>query len=166
MTYTRQYRNRQVTELDERLHHFMRAVRLLGSSSGLISSARGLQRRMARIREAFRSSAATIYKGFGEKEHSEVPEALRFHSKKQFGNESMERYLRDFPTLLQDMAGELAEFLDSLQDIPEFELSDKNLTDTILAFERWLMYRADGLVDFRGMVDNLTSQVNYLIEPY
>ncbi|KIO23681.1 hypothetical protein M407DRAFT_26884 [Tulasnella calospora MUT 4182] len=145
---------KRVAELDGKLHHFMRAVRLLGSSSGLISAARGLQRRMAQICEAFRSSAAAIYKSFGEKEYSEVPEALRFHSRKQFGNESMELYLREFPTLLQDISKELAEFLDSLQDIPEFELSDKHLMDTILGFEGWLMYRATGLEDFCGMVDN------------
>ncbi|KAG8918741.1 hypothetical protein FRC01_001681, partial [Tulasnella sp. 417] len=145
-----------VTGLDGELHHFMRAVRLLGSSSGLISAARGLRKRINLICGVFRSSAVEIYQNFGENENSEVPEDLRFHSQKQFRNESKERYLLEFPALLQDISKELAEFLDSLQDIPEFELSDKHLTDTILAFEGWLVYRANGLEDFSGMVQKVS----------
>ncbi|KIO23672.1 hypothetical protein M407DRAFT_26874 [Tulasnella calospora MUT 4182] len=60
----------------------------------------------------------------------------------------MSQYIREFPELLKELSEELREFLDSLRDIPEF--SDTRLSDSIAAFEGWLVYRARGLEDFQA----------------
>ncbi|KAG8924739.1 hypothetical protein FRC01_011106, partial [Tulasnella sp. 417] len=135
---------RQFTDLDHRLTEFMQAIRQLGSSSGLIHSVRGLQRLMAEILEVFRSNAAFIYNEFRGKESPELPNILRDHGH----HHTKSRENRGFPELLKALSGELKKFLNHLRDIPEF--SDNRLSESIVGFEGWLVYRARGLDDFQA----------------
>ncbi|KAG8955144.1 hypothetical protein FRC04_009602 [Tulasnella sp. 424] len=134
----------EIKNLESQIHEFIDAVRPLGSSSGLIFSARRLRYRMAEIQDRFSANAAAIYVAFRENLTSELPEDLRVRSPVNFGRQggSME----SFPDLLQDLASEVREFMHSLRDIPEF--SDKGLTESLDAFAAWMDYRANGLQDF------------------
>lgn len=137
---------REIKNLESQIHEFIDGVRPLGSSSGLIFSARRLRYRMAEIQDRFSANAAAIYVAFRENLTSELPEDLRVRSPVNFGRQggSME----SFPDLLQDLASEVREFMHSLRDIPEF--SDKGLTESLDAFAAWMDYRANGLQDFGG----------------
>lgn len=98
----------------------MRAVRPLGSSSGLIFSSLGLQRLMEEILEVFRSNAASIYVTFGEKADTEIPAVLR--ARGHFP--AMSQYIREFPELLTELSQELREFLDSFAISRNFQIRD------------------------------------------
>ncbi|KAG8917598.1 hypothetical protein FRC01_002349, partial [Tulasnella sp. 417] len=134
----------RIHDLEDRIHDFTRAVRPLGSSSGLIFSAIRVRRRMTEIQDVFYANAAAIYVAFGEKPGSELPLRLRRYSPAKSGRQAGS--VKDFPDLLTGFASELREFLYSLCDIPEF--SDKALTDSIEGLATWLEYRANGLQDF------------------
>ncbi|KAG9049961.1 hypothetical protein FS837_008311 [Tulasnella sp. UAMH 9824] len=134
----------KIHDLEDRIHNFTRAVRPLGSSSGLIFSAIRVRRCMTEIQDVFYANAAEIYVAFGEKPGSELPQRLRGYSPAKAGRHAGS--MKDFPDLLTGFASELREFLNSLCDIPEF--SDKALTDSIEVFAVWLDYRATGLEDF------------------
>lgn len=135
---------RKIHNLENRIHEFTRAVRPLGSSSGLIFSTIRLRGHMTDVQDVFFANAASIYVAFGEKPRSELPQVLRVHSPATSGRQAGS--MKDFPDLLEGFASELREFLASLRDIPEF--SDKGLTDSLEAFATWLDYRANGLQDF------------------
>ncbi|KAG8929538.1 hypothetical protein FRC01_004188 [Tulasnella sp. 417] len=133
-------------DLDHRLDEFMRAVRSLGSSSQLILSALELQRRMMDILDVFRLNAISIYTAFAESDSPELPDIFQSNSPQRTRKHSQNP--KQFPELLADISEQLGNFLKSLSDIPEF--SDKKLTDSILAFEGWLIYRTGSLEDFHG----------------
>ncbi|KIO25453.1 hypothetical protein M407DRAFT_210621 [Tulasnella calospora MUT 4182] len=133
-----------IHDLDHRLDEFMRAVRSLGSSSQLILSTIELQRRMTDILDVFRSNAVSIYTAFAESANPELPDIFQSNSPHRTLKPFQDR--KQFPELLADISEELGNFLKSLSDIPEF--SDKKLTDSILAFEGWLIYRTGSLEDF------------------
>ncbi|KAG9049963.1 hypothetical protein FS837_008313 [Tulasnella sp. UAMH 9824] len=137
---------KSIHDLDHRLDEFMRAVRSLGSSSQLILSTLKLQKRMTDILEVFRSNAISIFTAFAESDGQELPDIFRSNSPHQHRKSFQDR--KEFPDLLADISEELGDFLKSLSDIPEF--SDKKLTDSILAFEGWLIYRTGSLEDFHG----------------
>ncbi|KIO23691.1 hypothetical protein M407DRAFT_26893 [Tulasnella calospora MUT 4182] len=136
---------KSIHELDHRLDEFMRAVRSVGSSSQLILSTIELQRRMTDILEVFRSNAMSIYNGFAESASPELPDIFQSNSPHRTQKSSQDQ--KPFPELLADISEELGNFLKSLSDIPEF--SDKKLTDSILAFEGWLIYRTGSLEDIQ-----------------
>ncbi|KAG8929539.1 hypothetical protein FRC01_004189 [Tulasnella sp. 417] len=135
---------RGIRSLEDRIHECTRAVRPLGSSSGLIFSAIGVRRHMTEIQDVFFANAAAIYVAFGEKPESELHPKLRSYSPAKSGRQAGD--MKDFPDYLTGFASELRQFLNSLYDIPEF--SDKALTDSIEGFAAWLDYRANGLQDF------------------
>ncbi|KAG9009636.1 hypothetical protein FRB90_008227 [Tulasnella sp. 427] len=139
--------NTKLMDLEEEIHGFTRAVRPLGSSSGLIFSAIRLPRRMKDIRDVFYANASTLYEAFGETHDSDLPRSFRKYAPEKYDRQNDSR--GNFPTLLRGLAGELREFLDSLRDIPEF--SDKALPESLEAFASWLDYRANGLQDFGGV---------------
>ncbi|KAG8886857.1 hypothetical protein FRC00_000620, partial [Tulasnella sp. 408] len=136
---------KSIHDLDHRLDGFMRAVRSLGSSSQLILSTLKLQKRMTDILEVFRSNAISIFTAFAESDGQELPDIFQSNSPHRPRKSFQER--KQFPDLLADISEELGDFLKSLSDIPEF--SDKKLTDSILAFEGWLIYRTGSLEDFQ-----------------
>lgn len=132
--------HRKVKNLDHQLDEFMRAIRKLGSSIGLVSSAGKLQKHMRDILEVFKSNAALIYQEFAEEGDQELPDIM---------GEASSRENRSFPELLKALSVELRKFLHHLRDIPEF--SDSRIFESILSFEEWLVYRVRGLDDFKGI---------------
>ncbi|KAG8929533.1 hypothetical protein FRC01_004183 [Tulasnella sp. 417] len=138
--------DKRVVEFENRLHEFEREVRRLGSSSGLIHATHEVREQLVQIFEVFRSYSASIYLMFGEKTICETPDVFRPHLLDHSG--STADLKRDILDLLKELSDGLDEFLDSLRDIPEF--TDKRLTNSIVAFQGWLEYRAEGLEDFKG----------------
>ncbi|KAG8955142.1 hypothetical protein FRC04_009599 [Tulasnella sp. 424] len=134
---------RSVKNLEEDLETFMRAVRPVGSSSGLIRAAKKLDEEITVILNQMRYTTAKIWTKFAtskERPHSKLPEDLQ--NVKTLA--ASWKLAKSFQTL----SDTLQEFLDSLQDIPEFE--DKRLTDSLEAFHHWLNYRANTLSAYSG----------------
>ncbi|KAG8975911.1 hypothetical protein FRC05_004842 [Tulasnella sp. 425] len=103
-------------------------------------------KRMTVLLDVFRQNSISIYKAFGENDSPEQPDI--FHSNSPHRTQKPFQQLKELTDLLENISEELGNFLKSLSDIPEF--SDKKLTDSILAFEGWLIYRTGNLEDFRG----------------
>ncbi|KAG9009637.1 hypothetical protein FRB90_008228 [Tulasnella sp. 427] len=137
---------KSVRNLDHKLDDFTRAVRPLGSSSQLILSARNIGERMADIQNAFRLNSCSIYKTYGDKSvDQELPDIFEDMPSAELEPPATPQ---KFHKLFYRVSEELDDFMKSLSDIPEF--SDKKLSDSILAFETWLMYRAHDLREFRS----------------
>lgn len=134
---------RSVKSLEEDLETFMRAVRPVGSSSGLIRAAKKLDEEITVILNQMRYTTAKIWTKFAtskERPHSTLPEDLQ--------NVKTLTASWKLAKSFQTLSGALQEFLNSLQDIPEFE--DKRLTDSLEAFHHWLDYRANTLNAYSG----------------
>ncbi|KIO25425.1 hypothetical protein M407DRAFT_25224 [Tulasnella calospora MUT 4182] len=103
---------KSVKDLEENLETFMRAVRPIGSSSGLIRAARKIEEEMITILDQMRYTTAKIWTKFAtsrERPHSVLPEDLRN------GQMASWMLVKSFRTLSET----LQEFLDSLEDIPD-----------------------------------------------
>ncbi|KAG9038724.1 hypothetical protein FS837_001200 [Tulasnella sp. UAMH 9824] len=131
--------SKEVRDLGHKFEEFMRAIRPIGSSSGLICTSKDLQQYMNDVLYGFRSNSAEIWRVFAARSGSdEMPDDLQ-------GS------LAPAMSLLPNKMGVLSEglnaFLNGLRDIPEF--SDKLLTDSLLEFRDWLVYRAECLQSCR-----------------
>lgn len=140
-------------DLEENLEIFMRAVRPIGSSSGLIHAARKLEEEMMTILDQMRFTAAKIWTKFAttkERPQSILPEDLRN------GPMTSWKLAKSFRSLSET----LQEFLESLQDIPEF--ADKRLEDSLEAFRYWLEYRANALNAYEGMLSGALKLLRFM----
>ncbi|KAG9043062.1 hypothetical protein FS837_010067 [Tulasnella sp. UAMH 9824] len=147
---------KSVKELEENLEIFMRAVRPIGSSSGLIHAARNLEDQMMKILDQMRFTAAKIWTKFAtnkERPQSVLPEDLR--------NGPMTSWM--LAKSFRSLSETLREFLESLQDIPEF--ADKRLEDSLEAFRYWLEYRANALNAYEGTsFENSAADWRYMMQ--
>ncbi|KAG8903724.1 hypothetical protein FRC01_009015 [Tulasnella sp. 417] len=147
---------KSVKKLEENLEAFMRAVRPIGSSSGLIHAARSLEKKMSGILDQMKYTAAKIWTKFAtsrEWPNSALPEDLR--------NGQMTSWM--LAQSFRELSETLQEFLDSLQDIPEF--ADKRLTDSLAEFQYWLDYRADVLDAYNGtQFENSAADWRYMVQ--
>lgn len=131
--------HRKIKALKHQLNEFVQAIRQLGSSSSLVCSIDKLKHLVGEILEVFRSNAASIYREYAKKGDHELPQSL----------EEAKSRKRSFPELLTALSVELEKFLKHLRNIPEF--SDSRLSEAILNFGGWLVYRARGLHEFQGI---------------
>lgn len=117
----------------------MRAIRPIGSSSGLIATSRELRAAMKEVLKEFGSNSAEIWREFSLESGSiELPGKLKEVSKRE----------SRLPEKMCDLAEHLGAFFNGLCDIPEF--SDGRLTDALLEFYEWLLYRAECIASHLG----------------
>lgn len=110
----------------------MRVIRPIGSSSGLISTSKRLREGIKNVLGEFESNSAEIWREFSLGIGSiELPSELKDVSKHE----------SQLPEKMYELSELLREFFNGLCDIPEF--SDERLTDALLEFRQWLLFRAD-----------------------
>lgn len=153
---------RRVRQVDEQLLSFGNAVRPLGSSVGLISSAYYLRARLQQILHLFRENASDIFPDKVKKEAVEPmrPLSSRKRSKSRDPRRAPNRQIRpslplisdleEFPHQFELLAMDLVSFLHFLHDIPEF--TDESLTASVFSFQGDLKYWASCLKEFEGRV--------------
>lgn len=149
--------DRRVKWLDKGLQNFINAVRQLGSSVGLLSSAFQLRARLAQILHLFQLNAAELFDDI-HKEASEPVWLLKSRSKewKRRHTETRIRPTWDIqsdpesmPDELELLAEDLNTFLECLNQIPEF--SDEAVNTSVTSFQDDLKYWASCLRDFKGI---------------
>ncbi|KIO25365.1 hypothetical protein M407DRAFT_210637 [Tulasnella calospora MUT 4182] len=123
---------------------FMRALRLIGSSSRLIHTSEELQSRLNNVSDLFKSNSAEIWKDFSGGLGSDgLPSELQGSSGP--GTPSAINLL---PCIMYDLSETLKTFLGRLGDIPEFWGQD--LTDALHEFGDWIRFRAGRILTHRG----------------
>ncbi|KAG8930058.1 hypothetical protein FRC01_003354 [Tulasnella sp. 417] len=135
----------KIRDLAEKFGEFMRAIRPIGSSSGLIRTSKEPQESTKKVRDAFGSNSAEMWHFYARTGRVELPDALRDVPK-----EPRDGILLDLSRTMNDLSDNLAEFSSGLWEIPEF--SDKRLTDVLLEFRNWLDYRAQYLESRRRIL--------------
>lgn len=148
--------SRRIKGLDKELQSFINAVRQLGSSVGLLSSAFQLRARLTQLLHLFQLNAAELFDDI----HKEGSEPIwRLHSRtKGKGRRPTEAKLRPvldihsdpeaMPYELELLADDLNTFLECLNQIPEF--NDEAVNSSVISFQNDLRYWASCLRDFRG----------------
>ncbi|KAG8897851.1 hypothetical protein FRC01_011149, partial [Tulasnella sp. 417] len=134
-----------IRDLAEKFGEFMRAIRPIGSSIGLISTSEELQKSTKKVRDAFGSNSAETWHLYARTGRVELPDALRDGLK-----EPPEGIVLHLSRTMDDLSGNLDEFLSGLDLIPDF--SDERLTDALVEFRDWLDYRAQYLESRRGIL--------------
>ncbi|KIO17627.1 hypothetical protein M407DRAFT_227814 [Tulasnella calospora MUT 4182] len=133
----------ETKDLADKFDEFMRAIRPIGSSSGLIRVAEELQKSMRDVRGAFGSNSAEMWKFYSRTESDELPDKLR-----DFPRDPPVPVVSQLPKTMDDLSDHLDAFLKGLGEIPEF--SDKRLTGALREFQDWLDYRVEYLDSRRG----------------
>jgi WD repeat-containing protein 26 len=158
--------DKRIGQVDTELQNFANAVRPLGSSVGLISSAYHLRARLQQVLFLFRENAANTFK---EKVSSDRPEPIKpFSSRKKSKKRRLrathhtlrpraplESDLEKFPEQFELLAKDLLSFLHFLHDIPEF--TDEGLNSVVLALEADLKYWASCLKEFEGTTSSFCN---------
>ncbi|QRV90650.1 hypothetical protein RhiJN_18668 [Ceratobasidium sp. AG-Ba] len=148
----------RIHKLDLKLQAFTNAVRQLGSSVGLLNAAYHLRARLTQIQYLFRENAA---EQFDDVTHGPnlgtKPYSARRRAKVRRSRDPMVRPVRlwtddieELPTEMEGLARDLREFLDRLNDVPEF--TDEAVNASIVAFEDDLKYRASCLREFENQL--------------
>ena len=150
--------DRRVKWLDKGLQNFINAVRQLGSSVGLLSSAFQLRARLAQILHLFQLNAAELFDDI-HKDASEPVWLLKSRSKEEWRSRPTETRIRptwdiqsdpeSMPDELELLAEDLNTFLECLNQIPEF--SDEAVNTSVTSFQNDLKYWASCLRDFKGI---------------
>ncbi|KAG8884759.1 hypothetical protein FRB97_003279 [Tulasnella sp. 331] len=155
--------HKRIRQVDTELLNFGNAVRPLGSSVGLISSAYNLRTRLQQILHLFRENASEIFPEKIKKQPADL--ILPLSSRKKSRSRRTARHrptqtlrptvgkgltsdLEDFPEQFQFLAKDLVSFLHFLHDIPEF--TDEGLNASVLSFEADLKYWASCMQDFKN----------------
>lgn len=148
----------RIHRLDLKLQAFANAVRQLGSSVGLLNAAYHLRARLTQIQYLFRENAAEQFDDVTHGPNNGTkPYSARKRAKVRKSRNLMARpvmfWTDDIEKLPQEMeilAKDLHEFLDRLNDVPEF--TDEAVNASITAFEDDLKYRASCLREFEGQL--------------
>ncbi|KAG8910726.1 hypothetical protein FRC00_007652, partial [Tulasnella sp. 408] len=154
--------SKEVDDLCHELEEFMRAIRPIGSSSGLISTSRVIRSCMDDVLGEFGSNSAEIWRDFSLGVGSiELPHKLKVASNPEI----------QLPERMRVLSERLEAFLEGLCDIPEF--SDERLKNALLEFREWLLYRAECIALHRdsklvkqSTVQKYISQVMKEMENY
>ncbi|KAG8707654.1 hypothetical protein FRC09_001682, partial [Ceratobasidium sp. 395] len=164
----------RIHRLDLKLQSFTNAVRQLGSSVGLLNAAYHLRARLTQIQYLFRENAAEQFDdvahglNLGTKPYSSRRRAKARKSKLMAHlarpNIPWTSEIEDLPREMESLAKDLHEFLDRLNDVPEF--TDEAVNAAIMAFEDDLKYRASCLREFEGQLKfvAVTRYINDLSE--
>ncbi|KAG8788488.1 hypothetical protein FRC12_014529 [Ceratobasidium sp. 428] len=150
----------RIHRLDLKLQSFTNAVRQLGSSVGLLNAAYHLRARLTQIQYLFRENAAEQFDDVAHGlNHGTKPYSSRRRAKARKSklmahlarpNKPWTSEIEDLPVEMEFLAKDLHEFLDRLNDVPEF--TDEAVNAAIMAFEDDLKYRASCLREFGGQL--------------
>jgi len=150
----------RIHKLDLKLQSFTNAVRQLGSSVGLLNAAYHLRARLTQIQYLFRENAAEQFDdvthgpNLGTKPYSSRRRAKARRSRNPSHMTRPTKLwtseIEELPAEMEALAKDLHEFLDRLNDIPEF--TDEAVNASIMAFEGDLKYRASCLREFEGQL--------------
>ncbi|KDQ09097.1 hypothetical protein BOTBODRAFT_535641 [Botryobasidium botryosum FD-172 SS1] len=141
--------------LDHELQNFINAVRQLGSSVGLLSSACRLRERLERIIHLFRDNAVELFPNHVKKHGSEaLKPSINYRG--EIAADRASKYHRlptssnpeALPEELDLLAKDLNTFLDHLNEIPEF--TEEVVNASALVFQGNLKYRASCLREYSG----------------
>ncbi|KAI0270470.1 WD40-repeat-containing domain protein [Gloeopeniophorella convolvens] len=147
-------------ELDRKLLGFSNAVRQLGSSVGILSSALRLRERLTQLAWLFHENAAALFPlcvphqpkealvaphgGLPRRKRARAKTPFHFHRPLVYRNLGLE----DFPEQFGLLARDVVAFLSRLNEFPEF--TDEALNGSIIAFEGDLKYWSSCLKVYRG----------------
>jgi len=134
--------NRQINALDKGLQEFQNAVRQLGSSIGLLSSAYRLRQRLFVVLHLFRENAESLFPKYirPKPEPLDVPAPRK--STRAGGPKAailrrptmnVEHDAEDLPQEMELMAHDVMSFLHHLEEFPEFV--DEAVNASITAFQ-------------------------------
>ncbi|QRW04758.1 hypothetical protein RhiLY_03757 [Ceratobasidium sp. AG-Ba] len=148
----------RIHKLDLKLQAFTNAVRQLGSSVGLLNAAYHLRTRLTRIQYLFRENAAEQFDDIAHGPNlGTKPYSARRRAKARKSRNTITRPVTPWtddveklPEEMEGLARDLHEFLDRLNDVPEF--TDEAVNASIMAFEGDLRYRASCLREFEGQL--------------
>jgi hypothetical protein len=132
---------RRIKGLDRELQNFANAVRQLGSSVGLVSSAYHLRARLNQVLHLFRENAVELFDKVKKENVEPVkPFTLRKRNKsRQLPTTKVRPSIplhsdpEMLPKELKHLATDLTTFLKCLNDIPEF--TDEAVNASVLSFE-------------------------------
>lgn len=164
---------RRINSLDRELRNFANAVRQLGSSSGVLTSALQLRDRLPYVLFLFHENAAYLFPSKIHRKNIEAfldqrvptqelsPSAvtrLRLKHKALLRPGRMipvkNLVVEDLPDQMEIFAKDIMSVLDRLNEFPEF--SDKTVNSAIVAFEADLKYWASCLRTYEGMNGRLS----------
>lgn len=121
----------------------MRAIRPIGSSSGLIFTSSELKKDMIDVLKEFGSNSAEIWREFSLGVGSnELPVSLQ-------GSSTRSPATLGLPRAMDGLSERLSALISGLCDIPDF--SDQRLTDALFEFHEWLRYRAKCIESHQGL---------------
>ncbi|KAF8342880.1 uncharacterized protein EI90DRAFT_2964705 [Cantharellus anzutake] len=147
--------NNRFHRLDKELQSFINAVRQLGSSVGLLSSAYHLRARLTQLLHLFRENAAELFRDI-HREPVQTVQIKRFTSRKRWKRPTQKMKpaakVTSDPEALPEQLGLLAKdlhtFLQCLNQIPEF--TDEAVNSSAMSFYQDLMYWSSCLKDYEG----------------
>ncbi|KDQ13401.1 hypothetical protein BOTBODRAFT_66862 [Botryobasidium botryosum FD-172 SS1] len=149
--------DKRVKGLDKQLQSFSNAVRQLGSSVGLLSSAYHLRKRLNDTLHRFRENAAELFPEHVKKRDAERFKPFSIRNRARSRDENAQRLHtippprsdpEMLPSDLEWLAKDLTTFLNRLNDIPEF--TDEAVNASMHAFEGDLKYWASCMKEYEG----------------
>ncbi|KAI0701045.1 WD40 repeat-like protein [Cytidiella melzeri] len=147
---------RRIINLDRELRNFSNAARQLGSSVGILSSSFHLRKRLAQILHLFRENAADLFPRKVQRREQEtvMNSAVRPRRKAKVPPHTTSPSVmddidaEDFPDQLESLSHEMVNFLDCLNEFPEF--TDEAVNAAIISLEGDLRYWASCLKTYEG----------------
>ena len=148
---------RRINNLDRELRNFANAARQLGSSVGILSSAFHLRERLVQVLFLFRENAACLFprrvhhqslESYADQRHrTEVSTTTRKRRRSphkklpHIARPSLPKEIdvEEFPAQLKAFAQDIANFLRSLNEFPEF--TDEVVNNSMNSFEADLKVR-------------------------
>ncbi|KAH0836398.1 WD40-repeat-containing domain protein [Lanmaoa asiatica] len=145
---------RRVETLDKQLRDFENASRELGSSVGIVSSAFGLQERLAKILFLFRENAACVYpRKITRKPQDTILNPNVMERREDWRRRSTIPQSQDnlepdmLPHQLESLAGDVWAFISCLNEFEEF--NDEAISQSMRAFEGDLKYFSACLYEYK-----------------
>ncbi|KAG8741950.1 hypothetical protein FRC10_002262, partial [Ceratobasidium sp. 414] len=161
--------DKRIHKLDLKLHSFTNAVRMLGASVGLLNAAYDLRARLTQTQYLFRENAA---EQFDDINHEPKPDAKLTLRRRLNGQRNRSPSpdkghttnwwpgeIEELPAEMESLALGLQEFLDRLNEMPDFV--DESMNNAIMPFAGDLMYRASCLREFEGQL-RFTAVAKYI----
>ena len=145
-------RRRRINTLDRELRNFANAARQLGSSVGILSSAFHLRERLVQVLFLFRENAADLFprcvhhqslESYADQRHRTEESSTATGKRRRSPHKKLPHIARpslpkevdveEFPQQLKAFAQDIANFLKSLNEFPEF--TDEVVNNSMNSFE-------------------------------
>ncbi|EKM77352.1 hypothetical protein AGABI1DRAFT_108190 [Agaricus bisporus var. burnettii JB137-S8] len=149
--------SQQMNNFDQELRDFANATRPLGSSIAILSSSFHLRVRLAHVLFLYRENAADLFpRKVTRVSRNSLNDACQprrivkslARIARPIVNEDSDIDVEDFPDQMERFAGDIKEFLDCLNEFPEF--TDEAINVSILSFSSDLQYWASCLREYKG----------------